>query len=155
MNTKKVIMINTNSRRIYFISYYIISVMLVFTLFGNIKWLTYLKLMTNGTVANAIITTTACSNSQTFSYRFNVGEKSFVGSGGDGYGNQPCSSLKPGDAAMIFYLSSAPETNIPGDPAARMISEFSAIALVAFFVPILALLLFFTAFKLWRNKKET
>ena len=77
-------MINTTSRRIYFISYYVISVMLVFTLFGNIKWLTYLKLMTNGTVANAIITTTSCSNSQTFSYRFNVGEKSFVGSGGDG-----------------------------------------------------------------------
>ena len=147
-------MINTISRRIYFISYYIISVALVFTLFGSIKWLTYVKLMTNGTATNAIVTTTTCSNSMTFSYRFDVGEKSLVGSGGDGYGNQPCSSLKPGDAAMIYYLTSDPRTSIPGDPAARLISEFAAIALVAFFVPILLLLILFSVFKLWRNQKK-
>jgi hypothetical protein len=148
-------MINATSRRIYFISYYVISVMLFFTLFGSIKWLTYVRLMTGGTSTNALVTTTACSNSMTFSYRFNVGEKSFTGSGGDGYGNQPCTSLKPGDAAMIYYLESAPVTNIPGDPAARLISEFSAIALVAFFVPILVLLLIFSLFKLWRKQKNS
>lgn len=144
---------NTNSRRIYFISYYIVSVVLVFTLFGSIKWMTYVRLMTNGTPANALVTSTACSNNTTFSYRFNVGEKSFAGSGGDGYGNQPCSSLKPGDAAMIYYLISDPGKNVPGDPAARLISEFAAIALVAFFVPILVLLILFIVFKLCRKQK--
>lgn len=142
----------TNSRRIFFVSYYIASVAMIFMLFGSIKWLTYVKLMTNGTATNATVTTTACSNSMTFSYRFNVGEKSFAGSGGDGYGNQPCSSLKPGDAAMIYYLASEPGTNVPGDPAARLISEFAAIALVAFFVPILVLLLLFGLFKVCRKQ---
>lgn len=147
-------MMNTNSRRIYFISYYIISVTLIFMLFGSMQWLTYVRLMTNGTATNAIVTTTACSNNMTFSYRFNVGEKSFAGSGGDGYGNQPCSSLKPGDAAMIYYLASEPGTNVPGDPAARLISEFAAIALVAFFLPILVLLLLFSVFKVWYKQKH-
>jgi hypothetical protein len=127
-------------------------VALFFTLFGSIKWLTYVRLMTGGTAVNAVVTTTACSNSMTFSYRFNVGEKNFTGSGGDGYGNQPCTSIKPGDAAMICYLDSEPGTNMPGDPAARFISEFSAIALVAFFVPILILLLIFGLFKLWQKR---
>jgi len=113
--------------------------------------MTYLKLMTNGIATNAIITATTCSNSMTFSYRFNVGEKSFAGSGGDGYGNQPCSSLKPGDGATVFYLKSDPGTNISGDPAARLISEFAAIALVAFFMPILVLLLLFCLYKLLRK----
>lgn len=143
---------NTNSRRIYFISYYIISVLLIFALFGSIKWMTYVRLMTSGTPANALVTSTACSNSMTFSYRFNVGEKSFAGSGGDGYGNQPCSSLKPGDAATVFYLASEPVVNVPGDPAARLISEFAAIALVAFFVPILVLLILFIVVKLCRKQ---
>lgn len=125
---------------------------MIFMLLGSIKWLTYVKLMTNGTATNAIVTTTSCSNSMTFSYRFNIGEKSFAGSGGDGYGNQPCSSLKPGDAAMIYYLTSEPGTNVPGDPAARLISEFAAIALVAFFVPILVLLLLFGLFKVCRKQ---
>jgi hypothetical protein len=111
--------------------------------------------MTGGTAANAIVTTTSCSNSMTFSYRFVVGEKNFAGSGGDGYGNKPCTSLKPGDAAMIYYLTSEPGTNIPGDPAARFISEFSAIALVAFFVPVLVLLLLFSVFRLWQKQKKT
>lgn len=148
-------MITTNYRRIYFISYYIISVVLVFTLFGSIKWLTYVKLMVNGTAVNGFVTETSCANSMTFSYRFNVGEKNFVGKGGDGYGNQPCSSLKPGDGATVFYLASDPQLNIPGDPAARLISEFSAIALVAFFVPILLLLILFSVFKLWRNREKS
>lgn len=142
----------TNSRRIFFVSYYIVTVAMIFMLFGSIKWLTYVKLMTNGTATNAIVTTTSCSNSMTFSYRFSIGEKSFAGSGGDGYGNQPCSSLKPGDAAMIYYLASEPGTNVPGDPAARLISEFAAIALVAFFVPILVLLLLFALFKVCRKQ---
>lgn len=129
--------------------------MLVFTLFGNMKWLTYVKLMTNGIATTAIVTTTACSNNMTFSYRFNIDEKSFTGSGGDGYGNPPCSSLKPGDEAMIYYLASEPGTNIPGDPASRLISEFTAIALVALFFPILILLLFFGLFKVWRKNNGT
>lgn len=145
---------NTNSRRIYFISFYIISVVLIFTLFGSIKWMLYLKLMTNGTATNAIVTTTSCSDLMTFSYRFKVGDKNFEGSGGDSYGNKPCSSLKSGDEALVYYLASEPQTNIPGDPAARLISEFSAIALVAFFVPILVLLLFFSLFRLF-NKNRT
>ena len=114
----------------------------------------YVRLMTGGTAANAIVTTTACTNSMTFSYRFNVGEKSFTGSGGDGYGNPPCTSLKSGDSAIIYYLESDPGMNVPGDPAARLISEFSAIALVAFFVPILMLFVLFTAIKLWQKQKK-
>ena len=116
--------------------------------------MTYVRLMTGGTATNAIVTTLSCPNSMTFSYRFTVGEKSFTGSGGDGYGNQPCTSLKPGDAAMIYYLESDPGTNVPGDPAARLISEFSAISLVAFFVPILLLLLFFSLIKAWQKRKS-
>ena len=116
--------------------------------------MTYVRLMTNGTAANAIITTTACTNSMTFSYRFNVGEKSFTGSGGDGYGNPPCTSLKSGEAAMSYYLKSDPGMNIPGDPAARFISESSAIALVAFFVPILVLLVLFSVYKLWLKQNK-
>jgi hypothetical protein len=150
-------MITATSRRIYFISYYVISVLLLFALFGSIKWLTYVRLMTGGTATGAIVTTTACANSMSFSYRFTVEGKSFAGSGGDGYGNQPCTSLKSGDAAVIYYLAADPGTNIPGDPAARFISEFSAIALVAFFVPILVLLLLFGLMKLWQkqNKSDT
>jgi len=145
----------SNSRRMYSISYYVISVLLIFTLFGSIKWMTYVRLMTNGTATNAIVTATTCSNSMSFSYRFNVGDKNFTGSGGDGYGNKPCTSLKPGDEAMIYYLTSEPGMNVPGDPAARMISEFSAIALVAFFVPILVLFVLFSVFKLWQKQKKS
>ena len=116
--------------------------------------MTYVRLMANGTAVNGVVTNTACTNSMTISYRFNVEEKSYSGSGGDGYGNQPCTSLKSGDAAMIYYLKSEPGTNVPGDPAARFISEFSAIALVAFFVPILMLLLLFAVIKLWQKQKK-
>lgn len=147
-------MFSANSRRMLFISYYAVTVLLFFSLFGSIKWLTYVKLMTAGSAANAIVTTTSCSNSMTFSYRFSVGGKSFDGSGGDGYGNQPCTSLKPGDTALIYYLESNPDKNISGDPAARLISEFSAIALVAFFVPILGLLLIFALSRFWQKRKN-
>jgi hypothetical protein len=152
IKTKEEPMINTNSRRFFFISFYIISVMLVFMLFGSIKWLSYVRLMIDGTPANAVVTTTSCVDKTTFSYRFNVGEKSFFGSGGDGYGNKPCNTLKPGDAAMIFYVASDPGTNIPGDPGARFISEFAAIALVAFFVPILVLMLLFGVSKALKKR---
>ena len=135
-------------RRISFFLYYIISVAIVFALFGSLKWLDYIKLMANGTSTNAIVTTTACSSNMTFSYRFSVGDQSFIGSGGEGYGNKSCISLKPGDAAMIFYLDSDPNTNTPGDPGARFISEFAGIALVAFFVPLLLLLISFCVFRI-------
>ena len=147
-------MMTSNSRRVYFISYYLISVMLIFTLYGNLTWLTYVRLMTNGTAVNALVTETTCSNSMTFSYRFTVGEKNFSGSGGDGYGNKPCTSLKSGDTAAIWYLTSDPGMNVPGDPAARLISEFSAIALVAFFVPLLVLFLVFGVINVWQKQKK-
>jgi hypothetical protein len=138
----------------YFISFYVGSVILIFALFGSSQWLTYVRLMTGHVAEKALVTATACSDRSTLSYSFDVGGKRFTGSGGDGYGNQPCSSLKPGDTALVYYLPARPEINLPGDPAARLISETSAIALLAFFVPILVLLISFGVLGGWRKKKD-
>ena len=86
----------------------------------------------------------------TFSYRFDLRGEGVGGHGGDGYGNPSCDTLKQGDSIMIYYLSSQPEINRPGDPKARLDNETMSIAMAALIFP--AILVF--TLRKWDKKQN-
>ncbi len=135
-------------RRIGFFAYYVLFATVIAMSFGSKDWLTHFQLAIKGIDANAVVTETACTRQMPISYRFKVGEQSYEGRGGDGFGNPSCASLKSGDQFLISYLPANPGVNVPGDPAARLTSEISAIAMLALFVPIIFLFVGFSIVKM-------
>jgi hypothetical protein len=103
----------------------------------------------NGIGTKAIVTKTNCSNHMTFSYRFDFNGQSIDGSGGDGYGNPSCDTLKEGDPVLIYYLPRQPEINVPGDPKKRLNNETISIMTAALIFPPLAF-----AINRWTTKKR-
>lgn len=142
-----------NQRRISFFAYYVLFATAITMFFGNKDWLTYFQLATKGVATNAVITETTCAKQIKFSYRFKVKEQSFEGSGGDGFGNPSCGSLKSGDQVVVSYLSSMPGVNVPGNPATRLTSEVTAIAMLALFVPIVFLFIGFSIVKIKKTSR--
>lgn len=117
---------------------------------GSINWMTYYRLSKQGIGTKAVVTKTNCSHHMTFSYRFDFNGQNIDGSGGDGYGNPSCDTLKEGDPVLVYYLSSQPEINVPGDPRERLNNETISIAMAALIFP--ALLVF--AINRWAKKQK-
>lgn len=132
-----------NQRRMTFLLFYAITATAIAVLAGRSHWLTYYRLVSAGIGTQALVTQTSCADRSTFSYRFTVGGQNIDGNGAAGYGNPPCSALKPGDRIQVVYLASAPQTNLPGDPRERLGSETLGIALAAVFLPLVFLLILF------------
>lgn len=86
----------------------------------------------------------------TFSYRFDLNGQKIDGFGGDGYGNPSCDTLKQGDPVLIYYLSSQPEINVPGDPKKRLNNETISIMMPALIFPAL---LVFAIYK-WAERQK-
>ena len=131
--------LSANQRRFLFIAYYVSFAALIALKFGIGNSVTYYRIMTGGVATQAAITTTACSDHGTFSYRFTVGDKTYEGSGSEGFGIPSCASLKPGDRVPISYLKDEPRTNVPGDPQARFMDSITLAAMSALFIPIILL----------------
>jgi len=138
------------SRRIKYLLLYLALAIAIILFIGSINWMTYYRLSKQGIGTRAVVTKTNCSNHMTFSYRFDFNGKSIYGSGGDGYGNPSCDTLKQGDPVLIYYLPSQPEINVPGDPKERLNNETISIAMAALIFP--ALLVF--AINKWTKKQK-
>jgi hypothetical protein len=138
------------SRRIKYLLLYLALAIAIVLFIGSINWMTYYRLSKQGIGTKAVVTKTNCSNHMTFSYRFDFNGQSIDGSGGDGYGNPSCDTLKQGDPVLIYYLSSQPEINVPGDPKERLNNETISIAMAALIFP--ALLVF--AINRWAKKQK-
>jgi hypothetical protein len=132
-----------NQRRLIFLLFYAGAATSIAVLMGHSNWLSYYRLSNEGIGTQALVTKTTCANNSTFSYRFTVGGQTIEGSGGDGNGNPPCNSLKPGDQVRIVYLAAAPRTNLPGNPKERLGNETAVIAMAALILPLLLLFILF------------
>ena len=132
-----------NQRRTLFLLFYALTATVIAVSAGRSHWLTYYRLVNAGINVQALVTQTKCADRSTFSYRFTVGGQNIDGSGAVGYGNPPCTALKPGDQVRVVYLASAPQTNLPGDPRERLVNETIGIALAALFLPLVLLLVLF------------
>lgn len=130
-------------RRLKFFLFYAVAATLIALYMGQSKWLSYYRLTKDGIVTQAQVTKTTCADNSTFSYRFSVGGQNIEGSGGDGNGNPQCKSLQPGDPVKVVYLTSAPRTNLPGDPQERLGNETAVIATAALIVPLVLLIILF------------
>ena len=126
-----------------FLLFYAIAATAIAVTMGRAHWLPYYRLAHAGIGTQALVTQTSCADHATFSYRFAVGGQSIDGRGDAGYGNPPCSSLKPGDQVQVVYLAAAPQTSLPGDPKERFGNETAAIALTALALPIVFLVILF------------
>jgi len=136
------------SRRIKYLLLYLALVIAIVLFIGSINWMTYYRLSKQGIGTKAVVTKTNCSNHMTFSYRFDFSGQSIDGSGGDGYGNPSCDTLKEGDPVLIFYLASQPEINLPGNPKERLNNETISIAMASLIFPA------FTIFAITRWNKR-
>jgi len=139
-----------HSRLIKYLLLYLALAIGIVLFLGSINWMTYYRLSNHGIWTKAIVTKTDCSNHMTFSYRFDFNGQGIDGFGGDGYGNPSCDTLKQGDSLLIYYLSSQPEINVPGDPKERLNNETISIAMAALIFP--ALLVF--AINKWTKKQK-
>ena len=139
-----------HSRPIKYLVIYLVFAIAIALFLGSINWMTYYRLSKRGIGAEAMVTKTSCSNHMTFSYNFKLKGQSINGFGGDGYGNPSCDTLKEGDPLLIYYLSSQPEINVPGDPMQRLKNETISIMMAALFFP--ALLVF--AINKWTKKQK-
>jgi hypothetical protein len=126
-----------------FLLFYAVTATAIALLMGRSNWLSYYRLNHDGITIQALVTKTDCADHATFSYRFVVGGQSFDGRGGDGNGNPPCGSLKPGDQVQVVYLAAVPHTNLPGNPQERLVNETAVIATAALVLPLLALVVLF------------
>ncbi len=120
-----------HSRHIKYLLLYSAFAIAMALFLGRINWMTYYRLSKHGVETKAVVTKTSCSNHMTFSYRFDLNGQGIDGFGGDSYGNPSCDTLKQGDPVLIYYLSSHPEINAPGDPKQRLNNETNSIALAA------------------------
>jgi hypothetical protein len=139
-----------HSRRIKYLLLYLALAIAIAFFLGNLNWMTYYRLSKNGIGTKAIVTKTNCSNHMTFSYRFDLNGQKIDGFGGDGYGNPSCDTLKQGDPVLIYYLSSQPEINVPGDPKKRLNNETISIMMPALIFPAL---LVFAIYK-WAERQK-
>jgi hypothetical protein len=139
-------------RRVIFLLVYALLATVIAVQMGRANWLTYYRLA-KGTPVTAIVTQTACSDHGTFSYRFAAGGQSFTGSGDGGYGNPPCTSVKPGDRVAVCYLAADPRVNGPGDPQGRLFDATLAIATAALFVPLVVMFLLFVLSR-WAQRRN-
>jgi hypothetical protein len=139
-----------HSRRIKYLLLYLAFAIGIALFLGRINWMTYYRLSNNGIGTKAIVTNTDCSNHMTFSYRFDSSGQSIDGLGGDGYGNPSCYTLKKGDPVLIYYLSTQPQINVPGNPKERLNNETISITMAALIFP--ALLVF--AINKWAKKQK-
>ena len=139
-----------HSRLIKYLLLYLALAIGIVLFLGSINWMTYYRLSKQGIGTGAVVTKTNCSNHMTFSYRFDLSGQKIDGFGGDGYGNPSCDTLKQGDSLLIYYLSSQPEINVPGDPKERLNNETISIAMAALIFP--ALLVF--AINKWTKKQK-
>jgi hypothetical protein len=139
-----------HSRRIKYLLLYLALAIAIALFLGSINWMTYYRLSKHGIGIKAIVTKTSCSNHMTFSYYFELKGQSIDGFGGDGYGNPSCDTLKEGDPVLIYYLSSQPEINVPGDPKKRLNNETISIMMAVLIFP--ALLVF--AINKWTKKQK-
>jgi len=130
-------------RRLLFLLYYAGAATVIALWLGQANWLFSYRLTTDGIGTQAQVTKTTCADNSTFSYRFSVDGQAIEGSGGDGNGNPPCQSLKPGDTVQVFYLAAEPQKNLPGNPRQRLGSETAFIAMAAFILPLLLLFILF------------
>jgi hypothetical protein len=138
------------SRRIKYVLLYLALAIAIVLFIGSINWMTYYRLSKQGIGTKAVVTKTNCSNHMTFSYRFDFSGQSIDGSGGDGYGNPSCDTLKEGDPVLVYYLSSQPEINVPGDPKERLNNETISIAMPTLIIP--GLVVF--AINKWSKKQK-
>ncbi len=138
-------------RRLIFLLFYAGAATAIAVLMGHSNWLAYYRLSNEGISTQALVTKTTCADKSTFSYRFTAGVLSIEGSGGDGNGNPPCSSLKPGDRVQVVYLPASPRTNLPGNPKERLGNETAVIAMAALILP---LVLLFILFLILRRRRQ-
>lgn len=130
-------------RRLLFLLYYAAAATVIALWMGQANWLIYYRLANAGIGTQALVTNTTCADKATFSYRFTVNGQTIKGSGGDGNGNPPCTSLKPGDTVQVFYLAAEPQKNLPGNPKERLGSETAFIVMAALILPLLLLFIIF------------
>lgn len=135
--------LSANQRRLLFIAYYVSFAALIALKFGLGDCIAYYRIMTGGVAAQAAITGTTCSDHKTFAYRFTVGDKTYEGSGEEGFGIPSCAALKPGDQVPVSYLKDEPRTNVPGDPQSRFIDRITLVAMSALFIPVILLFIVF------------
>jgi hypothetical protein len=138
------------SRRIKYLVLYLALAIAIALIIGSINWMTYYRLSKHGVGTKGVVTKTNCLNHMTFSYRFDFNGQSIDSSGGDGYGNPSCDTLKQGDPVLIYYLPPQPEINVPGDPKERLNNETISIAMAALIFP--AILVF--AISKWIKKQK-
>ncbi len=105
-------------------------------LIGSLNLPRYSRFEAHGADAKGVVTATTCGDHQSFAYAFRVGERTYTGRGGAGYGNPSCPSLKPGDLVVVRYLTTDPAQSLPGDIDARLSNEWQSVALGAFFLPL-------------------
>jgi hypothetical protein len=141
-----------NQRRITFLLFYVVSAISIAVTMGRAHWLPYYRLVSAGTSTQAVVTQTSCADRSTFSYRFTASGQTIDGRGDAGYGNPPCSALKPGNQVEVAYLDAAPQINLPGDPRERLSNETFGIALAAVFLPLVILVILFLLQR--RRQKE-
>ena len=141
------------SRRTKYLLLYLALAIAIVLFIGSINWMTYYRLSKQGIGTKAVVTKTNCSNHMTFSYRFDFNGQSIGGSGGDGYGNPSCDTLRQGDPVLVYYLSSQPEINVPGDPKKRLTNETISIAGAALTLPVLLVFAINKAMNKWTKKR--
>jgi hypothetical protein len=145
--------LSANQRRFLFIAYYVSFAALIALKFGLGKSITYYRIMTAGVATQAAVTGTTCSDRKTFSYRFSAGDKTYEGSGQEGFGVPSCAALKQGDQVPVSYLGDDPRTNVSGDPQSRFIDCVALAAMSALFIPIILLFAVFLIARLVLKKK--
>jgi hypothetical protein len=144
--------LSANQRRLLFIAYYVSFAALIALKFGLGNGISCYRIMTAGVATRAAVTGTTCSEHKTFSYRFTVGDKSYEGSGEEGFGIPSCAALKPGDLIPVSYLKDEPRTNVPGDPQSRFLDRITLVAMSALFIPIILLFTVFWIARLARKR---
>lgn len=143
-----------NQRRWLFFFYYLVFAAAICVFFGRPDWVSYYRLAFQGVEAQGRVTSLSCSSKVQLGYTFNVDGKNYEGRGDGGFGNPPCTMLKPGDTIQVSYLPSEPEATLPGNPRERLATETVAIAMAALFVPLVLLVFLFVALRAFRGSRK-
>ncbi len=107
---------------------------------GSLNWVRYYQLTKGGLEAEGWVEALEPENHQLVRYAYVVDLHLYRGTGTAGYGNPEFRALRTGSRLRVFYLPTAPQVSVIGNPRDRLTNETASIAALAVLGPLFVFL---------------